>query len=90
MLYFNSKINKFFSWHPKFFEIGKVIFSLITQTVSSENLKIIDTVARLTRSVHDQTIFNSFHLEVKVEIGIYDKDSNLVADGEHANTAFIV
>lgn len=67
MLYFNTKINKLIRWHLKLYEIRNVIFSLIMQTITSQNLKIIYIVTRLTRSIHDQTIFNKFHSEVKLK-----------------------
>lgn len=47
----------------------KSYFSINTQIVAGEDLKILDIVARWPGSTHDSTIFNSSQLRARFEGG---------------------
>lgn len=75
--------------HAENFRNRKGYFSLNVQTVSSENLKIIDLVARWPGSTHDQTIFNRSKLKNRFETGEFG-NSIIAADSGYANTQYMI
>lgn len=75
--------------HAENFRNRKGYFSFNVQTVSSENLKILDIVARWPGSVHDQTIFNHSNLSRRLLEGNFGT-SLIVADSGYANTHHVI
>lgn len=71
------------------FRNRKGFFSLNIQTISSENLKIIDLVARWPGATHDQTVFNRSEIKQKFEFGTFG-DSLLVGESGYANTSYLI
>ncbi|BES91137.1 transposon protein [Nesidiocoris tenuis] len=70
------------------FRNRKGYFSLNVQSVSSEDLQILNLVVRWPGSVHDQTIFNNSALKNQFERGDFG-NGILLADCGYANTRYV-
>lgn len=74
--------------HAEHYRNRKGWFSFNVQTVAAADLKIINIVARWPGACHDQTIFNSSVLQMRLERGDFGNNV-IVGDSGYKNTRYL-